>query len=149
MAARATGVRQIRNLMTLDLSKIDKNEVKANLTKMKSSDFIITPVRKNADIKRFVEGVVQVPFRVGIGFYQLMKPEMIQYYKKVCVRDRKTKAVYGGAQARQVLGLPDANAKITPVMPGSFDVFVQSTSANRSLIAGTEFLVDQNATVEK
>ena len=80
-------------------------------------------------------------YQKGCAFYQLTKSELIQDYKGCYVRDRKTGDIYGGDDARQVLGLPDSKARITPVMLGQFDVFVQSTSYTRKLVPGTSLLV--------
>jgi hypothetical protein len=48
--------------------------------------------------------------------------------------------VYSGRDARQIVGLPDMNVRVSPSHNPDFDIFVQSTSLNRKLIAGTKYL---------
>jgi hypothetical protein len=80
-------------------------------------------------------------FQKGRSFYQLTKPEKVQSHKEVLLREVKTGAVYGGAQAREILGLPKGlDTKVKPADHGSWDVFVQSTSNNRKLMVGTILL---------
>jgi hypothetical protein len=62
-------------------------------------------------------------------------------YKQIIIRDKKTGAVYSGAEARNLLGLPhNGNVKIIPGNHGAYDVFVQSTSVNRKLPVGTQVI---------
>jgi hypothetical protein len=49
--------------------------------------------------------------------------------------------VYGGDQARDLLGLPRGQSiKLVPGRSGDYEVYVQSTSINRRLIPGTQVL---------
>ena len=48
--------------------------------------------------------------------------------------------MYSGQEARQMIGLPDMNVRVSPNHNADFDIFVQSTSINRKLIAGTRYL---------
>ena len=146
MTARASGVRQITNLMTLDLSNLKSSTVKATLDRIDPKTYRILPVNQTASIRDFIENETGLAYTAGMAFYQLMKPETVQTYKACFIRDRKTGAVYGGDAARQMLGLPTgANVKVTSNMLGDFDVFVQSTSFNRKLVPGTSLLVSTTA----
>jgi hypothetical protein len=78
----------------------------------------------------------------GAAFYQLMKKEdEVQDYKQIVIRDKKSKVVYSGANARQMLGLPyNGTVKVVPGNHGTYDIFIQSTSVNRKLVKGTQVL---------
>ena len=65
--------------------------------------------------------------------------------KRMINADATLKAVFGGTDARSVLGIPEGqNLKIKPGNHGNFDIFVQSTSLNRKLVRGTKLLVKTN-----
>jgi hypothetical protein len=48
--------------------------------------------------------------------------------------------VYRGPEARKLLGLPDHSVRVRPG-DHQFKIFIQSTSINRKLLAGTQLLV--------
>lgn len=75
----------------------------------------------------------------GAAFYQLTKTEpRVQHDKLIAVRDRFTGKFYIGENARKMIGLPtDKNARLHPGDHGNFDIFIQSSSVNRKLVAGT------------
>jgi len=75
----------------------------------------------------------------GSAFYQLTKTEpRVQPTKMIAVRDRNTGKIYAGADAREMLGLPDdRNVRLHPGDHGNFDIFIQSESVNRKLVSGT------------
>ncbi len=82
-------------------------------------------------------------FEKGRGFYELMKTETIQDYKEIILRDNSTSDLYSGEKARELLGLPrTGNIRTRPVVPLGYTAFVQSTSVNRKLKNGTEFLYE-------
>lgn len=78
----------------------------------------------------------------GAAFYQLTKTESrIAETKLVCVRDRNTGKIYGGQQARTMVGLPQyGNARLHPGDHKNYDIFIQSESVNRKLVKGTGLL---------
>ena len=79
-------------------------------------------------------------FEKGKYFYQLSESEKVQSYKKVLIQDSATGAYYQGWDAaKKLLGIPDFNGtvRIKPGNLGAFKVFIQSTSTNRKLVAGT------------
>ena len=97
-------------------------------------------------IRPFVEAKTGKDYVPGIAFYQLMKPEKVQPNKEVLVQEKKVgrtrPKVYGGPQARDLIGLPQGEyAKVDPGNHGNYDVFVQSRSVNRILPRGTKVLV--------
>lgn len=74
--------------------------------------------------------------------------EDVQWYKDIVLRDEITGEFFSGDAVRQILGLPlvaeQEDFVITAdMLPDGFDVFIESTSTNRKLPAGTEVLVDQ------
>jgi hypothetical protein len=104
--------------------------------------FQILYVDSDQSIRDFVEdnGLL---FKKGKGFYQLTKTETIQDYKEIVLREDETGDLYSGGKARELLGLPRTGSiRTKPVVPRGFTAFVQSTSYNRKLIGGTEFLYE-------
>lgn len=75
----------------------------------------------------------------GAAFYQLTKSEnRITEKKLVVVRDRASGKIYGGQQARTMVGLPRfGNARLHPGDHKNYDIFIQSESVNRKLVKGT------------
>jgi hypothetical protein len=105
--------------------------------------FQLLTVTEDIDIKTFIinHGVT---FKQGRGFYQFTKPESISKGKEIILQEKATGLLFEGMKARKMLGLItyDEKAKIKPAAFPDYNVFVQSTSYNRKLIAGTQFLYD-------
>ena len=108
-----------------------------------ASRFKTLPVKKRLSIKAFVEENA-LSFKKGRGFYQLNKAELIQDYKEIIVRRKTDGSFLTGDSVRDVLGIPKSSKKFKLDLDeiGDFDVFVQSTSVNRILLPGTEFLYE-------
>lgn len=107
--------------------------------------FQVLHVDENTDIKSFVQET-GATFRKGKGFYQFTKPEMIQENKEVVLINKKTGDMFSGAEARNFIGLPfGERGKIRPKITELYDVYVQSTSNNRKLMAGTGFLYENES----
>lgn len=82
-------------------------------------------------------------FRKGRGFYEWTKTETIQDYKEVVLMDRKTGDFFSGKKAREMCRLPAyGNAQSRPPNLSQYVSFIQSTSNNRNLKAGTRFLYE-------
>lgn len=109
--------------------------------------FQIMKVDENCDIKGFVTKN-GIEFKKGRGFYELSKAETVQQYKEVIMMDKETGEMFNGAQVRKELGLQPqsekggVNERLHKDAAKKFRVFVQSTSVNRKLIAGTTFLYE-------
>lgn len=104
--------------------------------------FQILDVERDVAIKDYVLAN-GLSFNAGRGFYQFTKTELIQEGKEVVLRDKLTGDMYSGDKAREMIGLrPGERAKLKPVHLAEYDVFVQSTSYNRVLKAGTKFLYE-------
>lgn len=101
------------------------------------------PVTADEEIRQLVESN-GLPFKKGRGFYEFTKRETIQASKEVVILDVGTGDMYEGDAARDVLGLPKgSNIDISPTFDKTkYRVFVQSTSVNRKLKAGTTFLYE-------
>ena len=138
---RSTGVRGTKSLFTLDTSNLDSRSVRTNLSELSANDYELLPVRKDAPIKEYIESFLKQPYTVGSGYYQLTKKEAVQSYKQVCIQNKRSGKVYSGANARQMLGLPDYEVKVAPDAHPDFDIFIQSTSVNRKLLKGTKLIV--------
>lgn len=138
--SRASGQSKVQDFYSIDLSKVTAGNLQ-QLVDMKS-EFRRYVVPGETTIAAFVEAKTRRPYLKGSSFYQLTKPELIQHHKELLVEDRDTDKIYGGEEARKVLGIPKyTNAKVAPKNLSHYTVFVQSTSANRKLVRGTNVLV--------
>lgn len=147
-AARSAGVKAVKKFyeVTTDLSNIRTVDLK----KLKDiqRDFKTFTVSKEAPVKDFVEDKTKSSYVIGSAYYQLMKPEKVQQKKEVLIMEKGKKAIYGGTEARDLVGLPkDGEAKVEPGNHSNYDIFVQSTSVNRKLPRGTKVLVNVKQTV--
>lgn len=75
----------------------------------------------------------------GAAFYQLTKTEArVSHTKLILVREQATGKLFGGVDARKMIGLPtDRNARLHPGDHKNYDIFIQSESINRKLVGGT------------
>lgn len=125
-----------------DLSGVSAKQVAKKLDDVSDrlKDYVVA---KEATVKEFVEAKTKKPYVIGAAYYQLMKPEKVQPQKQVLIQEKGKKAVWGGPEARALIGLPaNAHAKVTPGNHANYDIFVQSASVNRKLPRGTKVLVD-------
>lgn len=105
--------------------------------------FAILPVRDTCAIKDLVvsAGFTWVK---GSGFYQFNKPELVQVYKEVIVRDDATGQLYEGPRLRTLIGFREGDSiealKLRPASFPGWTLFIQSTSVNRILVPETDFL---------
>lgn len=114
----------------------------ADLRSVKPGRFQMLEVDGDISIKAFVleNGLT---FKTGRGFYEFTKTETIQGSKEIIVMDRATGDLFEGEAARDILGLPmGMTVRIKPSNLEKYVVFVQSTSANRKLMANTRFLYE-------
>lgn len=135
--ARAKGVRGSSTFYA-DLSK--PGAVKRDLEEITHEVQLWAVTRGGELIREFVEAQGET-YRTGAAFYQLSKSEEVQGFKLICVRHKISGKVYAGENARVLLGLPRGGSiKVSPGSTGEYEVFVQSTSVNRKLIAGTSLI---------
>lgn len=97
-------------------------------------------------IRDFVEGKLGEPMVRGGAFYQLVKLEpRVQANKRIAVRNKQSGQVFTGDAARQMLALPTVGTvRLAPDNLGEWEVFIQSTSVNRKVDAGTKLLYWKN-----
>lgn len=143
MTQRAAGVRGSKNLFNLDanVANLSKSELRAKAKKLAYQQYRVLDVADTCRIDECVESKLKRPYRVGEAYYQLSKVEKIQSDKGVAIRDRKTKELFVGEGARELVGLPSHEVKVGPAFSPDFDIFIQSTSVNRKLVPGTQVLI--------
>jgi hypothetical protein len=112
----------------------------SNRSEKVGSRFQVIPVDTDCDIKSFVTSQ-GLEFKKGRGFYEFTKRETIQEYKDVVAQNIESGAIITGRRARSVLGIPEERADVSPDC-ATHTGFVQSTSVNRKLKAGTKFLYE-------
>lgn len=140
MTNRATGTRGTRSFFTTDLGNVATRDVVNTLEQLKPSQYNIYDVRRDSDIKTFVEKL-EKQYIKGSAYYELTKAETIQHHKQVVIQNRKNGKVYNGDGARQLLKLPAFEVRVSPGDHGDWRIFVQSTSVNRKLVPGTQLVV--------
>jgi hypothetical protein len=117
-------------------------ETRPGLIPVPPGRFQVMDVDADQAIKDFVleQGL---NFKKGRGFYEFTKTETIQERKEIVLMDKKTGDMFTGEEAREMIDLPyGSRGRIKPVLLDEFDIFVQSTSVNRKLKAGTKFLYE-------
>lgn len=139
--ARSRGTKAVNNFyVTTDLSQLKTSDVKKKLGNLKSK-FKILSVEKECPIKSLVETKTG-QYVIGSAYYQLTKKEKIQSQKDIVVMEKGKSDIWGGNEARDLLGLDyDQDIKVEPGNHNKWDIFVQSTSVNRKLVRGTKLLV--------
>lgn len=146
-AARSTGEKSVRSFYT-NLANVTARDVR-QLDDL-SSRASVLEVRHDDDIKSFIEGTGRT-FIKGAAFYQLVpgkdNADKVQDYKKVLIMEKGKPNVYGGDDARRLLGLPDQETKVRPGDHAGFEIFIQSTSTNRKVKAGTRVIYMPSAGV--
>jgi hypothetical protein len=150
MTSRASGVRGTKNLFTPAVGNLSSTDITAaGLTPLDPSKYVLIPVVKDITIKDFVEECAS-QYQVGRAYYQLTgsktpkgkKHIVVQGNKAVAVMDTTTSKVYTGPEARKLVGLPDHDVNVDPSdTKGQYKLFVQSSSVNRNLYAGTKLLL--------
>lgn len=142
-SGRSRGIVGSRSLFQADLSAVKSTDVRSSMEVLEGGQFQIVTVAPRKDSTRIDEFCEENfgTYIKGAAFYQLIKPETIQGFKKICLQNIVSGKVYCGTeQARELLELPVGDMRLKPGDLGKFNVFVQSTSFNRSLKAGQKLL---------
>ncbi len=139
MTSRASGIRGTKSLFKLNVN-LSTKEIRNKLNELKSNEYELLSVHKDSPISDFVKGWMG-DYRKGSAYYQLTKPEMVQSYKQLVIENKANGKIYSGYNARKLLNLPDYELKVSPGDFNEYEVFIQSTSANRRLIKGTKLVV--------
>ena len=139
--ARARGAKSVDTFYA-DLSKLKSSDLN-KLTDL-SARFKVLEVDKEEQIKEFVERKSKHPYIIGSAYYEIVsRDELIQPTKEVLIMEKGSNKIYGGHEARKLLGLPDGvSAKLSPLNLSTYRVYVQSTSVNRALVRYTKVLID-------
>ncbi|MGP3683489.1 vWA domain-containing protein [Streptomyces sp. IBSNAI002] len=141
MVGRSQGIRGSRAVFSTGADTVNKKSIQAaGLKPADPSQYQLIPVAREAAIREWVTESGHT-YRTGCAFYQLSKTEKIQARKQIAVLEKKTDQVYTGPEARALLGLPDAEARVKPDHNDDFTIFVQSTSVNRKLVPSTRLLL--------
>lgn len=147
--ARSRGQRSVESFYVQpDLSKVTSTQVKRQLDDI-SDKFKVLEVTREESIQDFVESKTRKPYVIGSAYYQLSKKEKVQPGKKVLLVEKGKKAVWGGNQARELIGLPidgKTHATVDPLNLSKWEVYIASTSVNRKLVRGTKVLLDVTQT---
>ena len=153
--ARSRGLTSTKSFFTPDLSQVSARDL--NKLRNVKDEFKVLPVDNSTadgrewEIRPFVEDRIaknttlnrQVggQYEVGRAYYELTKPEDVQPHKDILVLDRTTGAIYGGPDARNVIGMPsNCDVKVKPGNVANYRLFIKSTSVNRKLVRGTAVL---------
>lgn len=146
-AVRSAGFTSTKKFFVkTDLSALTKTEVTQKLQQL--GNFKFATVEKEQAINEFAAEKTGKPYVTGSLFYALTKKETVQASKDVLLVEKGTKVVYGGPQARAMLGLPvGQEATVDPGNHSNWDVYVKSTSYNRILVRGTKVLIDTSKVV--
>lgn len=144
MTSRVTGVRSSKNVFASDLSAVNKATVNSKtLVPLPREDYVLLDVKASTPsfvIREFVEAT-GAHYSIGKAYYQLTKTEVIQAAKGVALQNIHSGRIYTGQQARDVLGLKPEDTRVKPAENPEYRIYVQSTSVNRKLIAGTKLLL--------
>jgi hypothetical protein len=140
MTSRAKGVRGTRSVFSTGAEAVNARTVSQNLEAIPKSKYGIYKVTQDGRIDETTRAITGT-YKKGQSYYQLTKTEEIQPQKDVIVVDRTTSQAYGGDHARDLLGLPGKSFRARPNYNPKYDIFVQSTSINRKLLAGTNLLI--------
>lgn len=129
--------------------KYDIDLDSADLEIVRDGRFQLLHVDKNCSIKDFVEST-GAKFRVGKGFYELTKSELVQERKEIVLEHKESGVLYTGSKARQMMWLPFGKRGnlSTRNIPKGYSAFIQSTSWNRKLINKTRFLYEADLSRE-
>lgn len=138
MGARAQGMTNTRTLFSMDPTVVNHKSVS---TLKELTGYRLEHVKQPAVIKPFIDSL-GLPFISGNYFFQLIKRETVSDAKQIIIRHKISGKLYGGPEARRLVGLPDTGSvRISPEPNGEYDVFVQSTSLNRNLLPGHDLLI--------
>ncbi|KIF07747.1 hypothetical protein PL81_00185 [Streptomyces sp. RSD-27] len=141
MVGRTKGIRGSRAVFSTGAETVNKKSIEAaGLTPVDQTRYQLIPVARAAAIREWVVESGHT-YRTGGAYYQLSKVEKVQARKQIAVLEKKTDRVYTGPEARALLGLPDAEARVKPDHNDDFTIFVQSTSVNRKLVPNTRLLL--------
>jgi len=137
---RTAGIRSTRSFYA-DVGDLTVRKARSALSEI-TGQVMFLQAPKEYKIRELIIDSGQ-PWIKGAAFYQLIKTEKkVQDYKLVALRVKTSGKVYCGQDAREMLGIGgvQGTVRLHPGDHGKFDVFIQSTSINRKIPAGSEVL---------
>jgi len=137
---RSRGIRSTKSFYS-DTSNLTVREARKALSEITNQVTIITAT-ETCNIREAVERAGK-PFIKGAAFYHLIKTEKrVQPYKLVALQVKSSGKIYCGQDARNMLGIGGLaeTVRLVPGDHGKFDIYIQSTSYNRKIPAGTNVL---------
>lgn len=144
MAGRATGVRGTRTLFSTGLDAVNPQTVAAaGLAPLNKKRYEMLPISETMQARPFVRSMGYEYVRGGV-FYLFRQTETIQGNKKLMAVDKDTNEVYwaDGDQVRDLVGLPrGVDARVKPDHNPKYELYVQSTAVNRTLIKGFQCIL--------
>lgn len=141
MEGRSKGIRGTRNIFSSGADAVNAQSIReTGLVPLRASAYRMFNVSVTGPIQQYVE-TQGLPYRRGTAYYQLTKTETIQPQKALAVVHKVTGEVYSGPQVRDLVGLRPEHVRVTPSFNPDYDIYVQSTSNNRKLLAGTKLLI--------
>jgi von Willebrand factor type A domain. len=150
MSNRTLGVRATKSVFSMDSTAVNTKTVNSKkLTPLSRDAYTLLDVKTSAPtfvIRDFVESFEDEhgnkrEYEIGKAFYQLTKTETIQKNKAIAIQNIHSGRVYTGQEARDVLNLPNDDARIKPNHNDEYRIYVQSTSVNRKLVAPAKLLL--------
>lgn len=148
MASRSVGVTRSSNYFQPNLSAVTESDLAKCLDL--SQHFKRYEALKETTCREIAEEKSKAPYVIGSAFYQLTKREELQGYKQVLLRHRLSGRIFGGAEARKLIGLQlNVDALVEPGNHGDFEIYFESTSFNRILPRGAHMLHDFKMAVPK
>jgi hypothetical protein len=146
MRSRAAGATKSTNYFQPDLSRVTEADL-AKCTDL-SKAFRRYHAVKETTCKEIAEERTKKPFVLGSAYYQLTKREKIQGHKQLLLWHRPTGRIFGGVEARKLIGLQlGVDAKVEPGNHGDLEIYCKSTSINRIVPRGAAMLHDPNQVV--
>jgi hypothetical protein len=126
---------------TKEKTKKVKDDIDASkLIACAPAKYQVLHVDSDISIKSFVESN-GLQFKKGKGFYEFTKTETIQSGKELVLMHKSSGELFEGDSVKTMLGL-GSGSKFKPTTLKDYRLFVQSTSYNRKLVGGTEFLYE-------
>ena len=138
VTTRRTGATRSSSLFA-NAASISPTDAKNHLTQIGGNIFEASSAK---EIAPFVSESTGKPYVVGKAFYELVKPEKVQDYKRMILISKTDGTRFGG-DVRRLLGLnASGTVRIRPGDHGNWRIFVQSTSYNRKIHVGTRIFVE-------
>lgn len=135
---RSAGIRSSNNIFQVNTENLKRGDIRKSLSEVKGR---LYHAQNDYVIREMVEKFTKSEYVKGSTYYELSKPETVQSYKEIVIVSRKDDKKFGGQDARDMLGLPNTETRVKPGDFGDWRIFIQSTSVNRKIKAGTSIFV--------